>query len=73
MRSLFYFMPVRKHYECVDSFNTIKLRYNDAHLVLVVEKEAESSEEAESFEILLDRNDLLEMIQDLETINEILY
>jgi hypothetical protein len=61
-------MPVRKHYECVDTINTIKLGYNYSHLVLIIEKDGK-----QPINIKLDKHDLTEMIKDLQSINEILY
>jgi len=63
-------MPVRKQYECTDSFNRLEVSLNgeDTELLLRVTDEDENETR-----IFLTRNDLLDLIKELELHNEFLY
>lgn len=63
-------MPIRKHYECVETFNTLKVQTDEEHLLLIIKAEKETDEE---IEILLTRHDLLDLVDELNSINEFLY
>lgn len=63
-------MPVRKYYEDVDNFNKLEVTH--------LETETEhflslTHEEGNQIEVNLTRNDLLNLIKELEMINEYLY
>ena len=68
----FIFMPVRKQFECVETLNTLKaeISEDDHHLLLTIKPEIYNDDE---IEIFLTRNDLLELIDELNAINEELY
>ena len=66
---LFYFMPVRKQYECVTTFNKLELEIDeDNHLLLTM-----NDEENNTIEISITRGDLLDLIQELEVYNQLLW
>lgn len=65
--SLFYFMPVIKHYECADTFNTLKVEIYDDCLLLT------TKENDNEIKIFLTRTDLIDLIHELNSINEDLY
>ena len=72
LEAYFIFMPIRKHYECVETFNTLKavISDDDKHLLLKIKDENDNDNE---IEIFLTRNDLIDLIDELNLINEELY
>jgi len=63
-------MPVRKHYECADTFNTLKVGTTDfdSDLLLTIKDETDYE-----IQIMLTRMDLLDLITELESYNELLF
>jgi len=66
-------MPVRKYYECTESFNSIEfdtIETIDKQTFLFIKTKHEDDQ---YIEVNLTRMDLLNLIQELENINEIIY
>lgn len=70
LRTFFYFMPVKKIYECTDSFNRLEVTLSDDELDLLLKVFDNDEDE---ITIRLTRSDLLDLIKELELHNDYLY
>jgi hypothetical protein len=61
-------MPVIKQYECLETFNKLELELKDDNLLLTMVHEDDTK-----IETLLSRGDILDLIQELEMYNQLMW
>jgi hypothetical protein len=61
-------MPVIKQYECLETFNKLELELRGNNLLLQM-----THEDNNEIKILLSRSDLLDLLQELEMYNQLMW